>query len=74
MAVSKETAEVITMLGMVADVALLEEIAQDVGVQDVGALDRHALRLYRAIVARVNSADFDAMDDGGAAFVLAARD
>ena len=74
MAVSSETAELITMLGMVVDVPLLEEVAQDIGVENVDALRGNARRLYRGIVARVNSDDFDDMDDGGAAFVLAARD
>ena len=74
MAVSTETAEVVTMLGMVDDVALLEEIAQDMGVANLDTLRGNVRGLYRGILARVNSEDFDALDDGGAAFVLAARD
>ena len=71
-----DAAELAAMLGMVNNVALLEEIATDLDMP-VGNVDpaRGDLRMmYRVIVSWINSDQFDAMEDNGMAFVLAAKD
>ena len=74
MAVSPEAIETVAMLGRVPEAEFLEELAQDMGVDDIDDVRGNVRRLYRAIVARINSEAFDDMDDGGLAFIMAARD
>lgn len=76
MAVPVELTQVMTMLGLVTDAAVLVDVAADCGV-DIAVIEpvRGDVRqLYRLIVARLNSAEFDALEDGGTASVLASRD
>ena len=74
MALSPEAVEMVAMLGRVGDAEILEEIAQDIGVETLDTVRGDVRRLYRSIVGRINSDDFDALDDGGVAFIMAARD
>ena len=76
MAVPVELTQVMTMLGLVTDAAVLMDVAADCGV-DIAVIEpvrADVRQLYRLIVARLNSAEFDALEDGGTASVLASRD
>ena len=73
-AVSAETTQVLTMLGMVTDLAMVEEVATDLGVPDLEHVMGNFRLLHRHTVAWLISVEFSMLDDGGLAFVLAARD
>ena len=75
-AVDAHTREVIDMLGLVEDPAVLEEIAADLAphIGDIEAIRGNLRALYRRLTNFINSDAFDGLEDGGLGFTMAARD
>ena len=75
-AVDGHVREVIDMLGLVEDPALLEEIAADLAphIGDIEAIRGNLRALYRRLTNFINSDAFDGLEDGGVGFTMAARD
>ena len=66
--------DVINMLGRVVDPAILAEIATNLGLEDLDAIRNNVRALYHRIVTHINSEPFLQAEDGGLAYIMAARD
>ena len=74
MATDAVTRKVLAMLSVLDNVALLEEIARDLGLPDVDDIAGDEKQLYRRICNHINSDALDGSEDGGLGQIMAIRD
>ena len=74
MALDESTREVFGMLSMVTEAEVLEEIATDLGFNDLDDIKGNLKGLYRKIANHINSDDFDELEDQGLGPLMSMRD